>query len=315
MLSGLHAPNTAIQAVDRAVMQAGHFDTVKLWSAVHGPDDVDRVRAVLPQATIMVRLPDFPVPNVPNLPGTYAAEAWNVISAFHSRGVTLFQVGNEPQYDYRYRKGYRNPGEPQAWAGAEDWGPGQFCFYMRESMHQLWQRIWIAQWWDVRLVSPPLSWSPGMWSLGQYNPTAWTLDQWRSAFKSAPPPPRKGEYAQWQPGKSFYQLFSCVGSNVYWTSEDKIADPSFGASYGELWRDSGGMDVVVCEYGLDTRGAKQPISADQRQAMFASQYHQWLDLLSAAPYAEAAYCFVSPGATPDWDAFKISPQTATSMKL
>jgi hypothetical protein len=282
VLNGAHSPNKAIDPADLDVLEAGRFQAVKLLTIAgcqHGEAEVHQVRSVLPYADLCVRLPDtrkadgtFPSPY------QWADACAEIIMQFAPHGVHTFQADNEPQYQWNQR-GY---------------GPWEYQWFMRIAMRHLRYNL---QGYTYTLISPPLSWSPALWSLGEHNPTPYTLNDWLAAF-------------MWRGATgtepSLWALFDEVGANVYWESRRQMGDPSFGR-HVETLRTLSGMPLTVLEYGLDPR-RNFPTPA-QAEAAMVEQYPVYLAYLRALRYVSAAYAFIV-GGTEDWARFQWTMRVA-----
>lgn len=287
MLHGAHAPNSALLPQDFDTLRTGKFQAVKLLvieGCEHKPADVMAIRAVLPIAHFYVRLPDSRSPD-----GTYPkAETWarklaTIARSFMAVGVNSFQIDNEAQYQW----------------DKPDFGPFNYQAFMRDAVFYLRRLIPTA-----RLISPPLSWSPALWKHDKNNPTPYTLDEWLEAYS-------------WRgaDGRSpnLWQLFDRAGANVYWQSERQMHDPSYGASFRTVHERSGGMPVVLCEYGNSMwHQSPQPPLQDVEEAM-AAQYPQYLRWLhSMAPVVDAGFVYLV-GGTLDWTGFRVTKVVAEAL--
>jgi hypothetical protein len=285
VLNGAHSPNKAIDPADLDVLEAGRFQAVKLLTIAgcqHGEAEVHQVRSVLPYADLCVRLPDtrkadgtFPSPY------QWADACAEIIMQFAPHGVHTFQADNEPQYQWNQR-GY---------------GPWEYQWFMRIAMRHLRYNL---QGYTYTLISPPLSWSPALWSLGEHNPTPYTLNDWLAAF-------------MWRGATgtepSLWALFDEVGANVYWESRRQMGDPSFGR-HVETLRTLSGMPLTVLEYGLDPP-RNYPTPHEAERAMM-EQYPVYLAYLRALGWVGRAFAFLI-GGTEEWSRFRVTKDVARAM--
>lgn len=280
-ISGLHGPNAPWGADDYRIARLMGARSVKLMRTAgteHTAADLLTLRSQ-GVTDFTVRLRDSREPD-----GHYPSASdyvWGVLPSvrvFYSLGVRRLQVDNEPNV-------------PGMW-DREGFGPWQYQFFMRHVVGLL--RAALPP--DVVLVSPPLSFSPGLWRLGGANPTPYVLDDWLAAY-------------HWTDGgrqPSLWRIFDEVGANVYWQSERQMQDTSYGLAYEQLHARSGGMGVCVLEYANSSEG---PGVEEARCA----QYPEWLSQASSSGMVRRAYAYISPGATPDWAAFRITDSVALAM--
>lgn len=290
-LVGLHSPNAPFTSADFDIVRIMQAQSVKLLSTAgtqHTPDDVARLRALgVGHFTVRLRDSREPDGHIPSY-WEYAAHCIIGIQAFYAVGVRNFQVDNEPQY---------------LWA-QQDVGPWQYQWFIKRAVPIIRQNVPG----DVRLISPPLSFSPALWSHGPQNPTAWLLDDWFAAFA----------YTDGGQEPSVYSLFDAVGANCYFQSDRQMRDPSFGECWETVHGKSGGKPVVILEWAssanelTDAEGNPRYTPA-QVEALRIAQYPEYLARAKDSGVVEASYVYISAGATPDWADFRVTPNLARAM--
>ena len=311
MLTGVCAPNSPITDDDIEIMRLSGAQSVKLMSTEgtqHSPQDIFRIRAVVPDMQFMVRLkdslwsrfkagPDGKV--IRNAVGDAVTEQYypsaeslatnylNTIRMWYRFGVRWFQVDCEPNLLWR-----RDP-----------FGPMQFCWFMRRGISQLRQALKAEMMDDVKLISPPFSFSPALFHLGPPNPTDFTLDDWKAAFVNTD----RGAQIP------FFRIFDAVGAHPYFQSEHQMLDPTYGANFSTLHDWSQGMDIVVTEWACSMTDAfPQPKQADI-EAEMVRLYPKWLyNVRLNHPYVLAPYLFIV-GGTKEWGGFKVTTPVAQAI--
>jgi hypothetical protein len=221
-------------------------------------------------------------------PEEYASYFVGVVNEFYPVGVRLFECSNEDQY---------------LWDSL-DYGPWQEQQFFRNTLPII--RRSIPD--DVKLISPAMSFSPALWNHNPNNPTEWVLDDWFAAY-------------QWtDAGRKpmFWHLFDYVGANVYFTTADRLRDPSYGMSYKQLHERSQGMPVVVCEYGSSAHlifdNGVRRYTDEQVDAIRCETYPAWLEDAHSEGYVHSAHAFIM-NPTPDWRGYEISPAVAAAVKM
>lgn len=290
-ISGACAPNGPIGDADLAVMAAGRFAFVKLMAANHTPADVRRIRAVLPNAQFILRLRDsrYPSGAYPSYT-TYAAQAARDVLAFYAEGVRVAQTDNEPNH-------------PAAWGQAE-FGPSQYQWWAKRvgwTLSGMRARGQLPR--DVVLVSPPLSWSPGLWRRSLQN--MYDLDDWLAGYgdtsnESEPP---------------LLRCFDAVGANCYFQSSSGMFDPSFGRSFEQLHDMAGDGDrpLYILEYADSRCDETPPPPAPLIEQSRIDEYPVYVRWLSQEfSYVRAACAFLV-GGTPDWQRFRVSETVARAL--
>lgn len=284
--------NAAFTFEDLELLKLGGFDGVKLYATDgtrHTVEDAALLRAAGAKR-LCVRLPDT-VHEDGRYPSSeeYAHRCKDIINEFYYRaGVKTFQVDNEPNL---------------LWL-TFNYGPWQYQYFMRRAIPLLRSLVPL----DVRLISPPLSFAPGLWSLGFPNPGMWILDDWLAAFG-------------WTDGgrmPAMYRLFDAVGAHPYFQSERQLYDPSYGGCFQTMRYRSGGMPVVCLEWGCSIHQAVMSDGArytdEGVEIARARLYPQWLRWVeSEHPYVEGSYLFILPGATPDWAGFFLTERGARAI--
>lgn len=277
MLSGLHLSNQRIGSADYETLRLMNAKACKLWAAVHNPADADALRRAFPGMALVVRTTDLPLP-FPNYAASVTERLFVEIGSFYHAGARYFQVWNELNTDPRF-----NPWTTQ--------------FYARLILLELRRRLDLAAMKDALLISPPLSWSPGLWRRSESNP--YELDEWLAA------------YAYTGGGKvpSLLDCFNLVGANCYFQNERQLADPSFGGSFERLQLMAGGKSVVLCEYGLSPSQNQTPQQLGALRVQLYPAYLKWLQQYDI----HSAHAFISKGGTPDWEGFYVSDTVARAM--
>ena len=287
MLVGAHMANGPITDADLALFKTGGFSAAKLMD-YHTMDDVKRIRAEASICHFMGRLPNFPLPQgVSNLPRKYADACLGTIEELYP-AVTLYQFATEPNED---------------WVTVEN-GPFNFTTYARESLKLL--RDGLKDRKDVRLISPPLSWAPGMWRHDppgtppekRKNKSVWILDQWLNAYLRGA-----------EDGGNFLRLFDLVGADSYFQSAGQMQDLSYGGSFQTLHMLSGGMDVVLCEWASSCHLLSPRPDVE---AVRTATYPAYLRWLQGFGYVQDSYVFIN-GGTATWEGFRLTERVCTAV--
>lgn len=288
MLSGLHAPNQGYTHIERGkivvndevaeCIRLGKFRSVKLMhtqDCMHTPADARAIRD-LGVEHLVVRLFNTREPNRGAYPAwwAYADRCITIIWWFYTEvGVRDFELDNEPN-------------EEGAWDSLQ-FSPGAYQWYMRFVVERIREHVPG----DVRLISPALSFNPGLWSYNPNNKTAWVLDEWLAAY-------------QWTEGgrvPSLLQIFDVIGDHPYWNSERQMRDGSYGRSYEQMHERSGGKPVGCTEYAHSGHRTGMPPQEVERQRI--EQYPVWLREADAYRYVLWSHLFISPGSNSDWQGF------------
>lgn len=223
------------------------------------------------------------------------------------RDADAFQLCNEPQEGWNRRHGfqYRTPsGAHLPWPGP-DYGPWQYQAFMREVV-ELVRRERPG----VRLISPPLQWSPARFAVSPDN--SYTLDEWLDAFASAQPA------ARYRGGRNLWQLFDYAGCNCYWQDpwqpvEGRTlqrTDGSGGYSF-DLVVIKSGLQAVLCEYG-SSLGTVEGTAASELELAMRDQYPQYVRELRGKGNVYSAHAFAVDGA--GWEAFPVTLAVAEAVR-
>lgn len=278
MLIGAHAPNGPITSDDIQTMRIMGAQAVKLMAADHSPTDV----AKFPGMTVIVRLPDSRhADGTYSYAPAYAMECAAYAKMFAKEGVTLFQWDNEPNIQWR-----------QSEYGA--WPYQEWC---RQALRTFRANVPSS----VKLISPPLSWSPAYWRSIPDNRAGTALDDWRAAFRWTD----KGQRPM------LWSLFDYAGANVYWQYKEQLADPSFGLSYEQVHDDSQ-LPVWVTEFACSANEPPLKLPGGQVEQLRMRLYPQWLQGCRTDGYVEGACVFIV-GGTPEWQGYKLTPAVAACM--
>lgn len=210
-------------------------------------------------------------------PEQYAEDCLRLIVRFRRVGVRDFVLDNEPNITWT-KQGY-TPREYAGWLLS-------VITYMRD-------RNWRDGWDlppDVRLGLPPIAFTdeyPHMPYLVELRPAVPFFD-----FLAV--------HSYWQSSRK--GLESILKGPLRWQR--------FGGSY-ELYREMWpGMPIQITEWGNSIH--EQGVWTPQQVAGFRrEQYPIWVAF--ARKYAEACHFFISSGATPDWDGYKIGVDIAVAM--
>ncbi len=269
MYSGACYPNQAATPLDVALMERGDFAAVKGMVEHMAESDCKALRKAGVERFVMrtsvSRKAD----------GTYQSEAGyadlivSEVERFYCDGVRHWQVDNEPS---------------EMWNQA-GYGPAQYQYFMRRVMALVRGRV--PQ--DVTFISPPLSFSPARWNISKDNPL-YTLNDWLAAYA-----------ARWS-GEPLYRSFDMVGANCYWQYSHLMYDPSYGGSFVQMHERSGGMRVVVCEYGSSLHLLTPRPTPAAIEAARAADYPAYITYLRSFSYVDSAHLFILSG-TPDWVGF------------
>jgi hypothetical protein len=189
-----------------------------------------------------------------------------------------------------------------------DKGPGDYQWWVRQGVPRL--RVDLASLGitDFRLISPPLSFDPKMWSLGKRNPSVWILDDWFAGY-------------MWTDGgkvPSLLGLFDMVGVNAYWQHRagerqdniDEMYDPSYGACFEQMHQRAGGKPVVLLELNNSSNDRAEPPSAedlDRARVRDLPEYLGWLDTFT---YMDQAHIFMVGGS---WSGFWVTETQARAI--
>lgn len=300
MKSGLHGPNAPFTEDDWNIVRIMVPESIELFAnqyTVHGPEVVDRCYQ-LGVRHFMYRLHDTLEPD-----GTilhykhYAQRAFSFIQAAYPKGIRLFRLCNEPNWMHKTKA----------------FGPYQYVWFMKRAVTELRRLLFEADLVEVKLICPPLSYSPALWR-HEGNPTAWTLDEWRGAFKFSDP---NGDVFDQH---TLYEFFDYAGATVYWQYARQMMDGSFGMCYITVANDAResvpDMQVIPVEYAnslhdvVDNDG--QPVyKPGEVNALRMAQYPDWVRFAQSfgCPYAYGYIC----GGTPDWEGFHWTPSLAKIM--
>lgn len=222
----------------------------------------------------VIRAPDTRLPGLGRFRGAgeYADLVIAECQPFVDAGAQYVELDTEPQWNW-FEDGF---------------GPMNYQEYMRGVVQAL------GRWPElnrVRLVSPPLSFSPGLWRPrsgdNPHNPGPFTLDDWSAAYQWS-------DYAQDKP--PLYSLFDVLGATVYWGSARHRLDPSYGRGYMTVHHWFGRKRVLVTEFGLSTPDA---MSAAERERQMAAAYPLWLAHARMSGVVVGSIMFIH-GGTPDW---------------
>lgn len=295
MLNGIHWTNGPTVPGNTAVFMLGKFNAVKLLATQRTTHvaEVAEIRAILPSCVFVVRLWDslWIDPTDPDneakkrYPGAdeLALHWFNQIQVYYRMGIRRFQCDNEPNWLWT-RHGY---------------GPDNYAYFMKIVIRGLRARLGQAGMGDTKLIAPPLSWSPRLWRLGRDNPTEYTLDDWRYAYRW---------HDDYQP--TLYSLFDYASAHPYWQYPAQMIDPSFGANFEAVHADSGGMRVWALEYGNSLYDSNPTPPLSEVHAAQMAQYPVWLRWAQQFDYLEGAFLFILGGS---WTGFNLEPRIAVAM--
>lgn len=290
MNTGAHMANGPIAPEDLRLFTIGDFRAGKVMHYHHAADVLNVKTAGGEVVHVTARLPDFPLPNTSDLPGVYARMCMESIRRMYPVGVRDWQVDNEPQYTW---------GNLRA-------GPWRYQYYMRLAVEELRHSIAAAGFEGVRLLSPPLSWSPALWrkDLGSGNPTDWTLDEWLQAFT----------YRPYAGAPNMWQCFDGVSANCYWQNERQMKDGSFGAHFIRLHEMAGGqLPIVITEAGNSLRDKKPRPTDAEIEAAQVRDYPAYVDYVSMYPFVESVHFFIL-GGTDDWAGFHLTEPICEALR-
>jgi len=274
IFNGLHGPNRALSTETYAIIDNGHYTSIKLLE-IHGcQHSVAEAKECLKRGAtnLMLRLPDSRRPDG-SYPA-YAEYADTCLALIHSWyqkvGCLYFQVDNEPNWQWMY----------------QHYGPGDYQWFMKRAMQIIRQQIPSG----VKLVCPPLSFASVMFNHDAQNPSPYTLNEWHAAY----------DYDDHGAEPSLWHFFDVMGANSYWRESKDMADPSLGKSYYEVYLWAGQIaPVCVLEWG-STIGETGSYTAHELEMMRCSQYPQWIEAAKATGVVDRCYCWLSPTTTPDW---------------
>lgn len=323
-LSGFTTNVPITEQIER-IVQLAQFRSAKLMAEVHTGVDIERLRKV-GVSDFVVRLKDSawynrdpegrPVRDPDGTPSVHypdalqwAAERVDEMQPFYDAGVRVFQIDNEPQMAW-FKRGY---------------GPMNYRFFMLLAMHEMRELAYP----DVQFISPPLSFSPGLWRRtpvaplrdeGDTSYLTWyfTLDDWKDAYAFTTGGGDKRT--------SLLRQFDYVGCNCYYPSEGKLYDPSFGGSFeqmqllagrggtlgGSTQGDGEGMAVVLTEWGCSAGDQHKEMPMPEVDELMKRTYPWYLDYMRESAFVSRGHVFLVEG-TPDWTRFRVSMQTAESM--
>jgi hypothetical protein len=305
MLSGIHSPNAAFTSQDLVVIydaqaQRPRFQSVKLLEiegCKHSLDELGHLQ-VAGIHDFTVRLPDTRKSSGDYYGlDEYVDECFRLFMPFYGAGVRRASLCNEANWLW-IRHGF---------------GPYQFVWFMKRAARKLRHRLPP----DVQLIMPPLSFAPALWTLDptkQRNPTDFILDDWLKAYEYDE---RRDAPNTDHPGPLF-EYFDLLGANVYWQSLRQMTDPSFGASPTMLYNRYGHKKVVVLElansaHEVFNQDGSPHYTPAEVEAMRQAQYPAWLNFMSVLGIVEASYVYLGPGATDQWNGYKVSRELADVM--
>ena len=286
MLSGLHLPNAPIGGVDYEVARWGQFRAFKILASDHCAADADALRRAFPGCRLIGRLGNSQRPD-----GTYRdAGEYGRTEGAKARAfgdmVAVWIMDNEPNWQ---------------WTKAA-YGPMQYRFWARAALASL-----RAACPGIVVSAPPLSYSSALWHHDSANPTAWILDEWHAAY-------------QWTDGgkeTSLWSWFEYATAHCYWQhaedGRDQLHDPSYGGVFVQTHDRSGNKPVIVGEWGSSQNELEPPPSPEALEALRCEQYPHWLAWAGSYDYVDSAFVFISPGSTPDWAGFRVTPAVAQAM--
>lgn len=305
MLNGAHAPNAPFTEADYDRLSEGAFQSVKLMhtdGTQHDPRIMAVIETLSPSTKHFIyRLPDSRLPdgNFP-LANVYAGRLIQLIWTLYQYGVRWFSICNEPNWMWTM------PG----------YGPWQYQFFMRIVMSIV--RPAIPS--DVRLISPPLSFSPALWHHDppgtppekMVNPTSYILDDWIAAYNFRG---KDGDLPR------LPDLFDDLGATVYWQKENQLHDESFGGVPVQLYRRWGGpgKSVVALEFActaqllINGQTGQLLYTQAEVEAIRRVQYPAWLSWMRGTRVVSATYVYLLPGATDEWKGDRLERSVAIEM--
>lgn len=295
MISGLHGPNSAFEAADYLVVGASGAQSIKLLHTESTQHSFDEVRTLqgLGITDFVTRLADSKkLDGIIRGDDEWAAELAGVINEAYAQGLRVFSICNEPNWMHTKR----------------GFGPQEYVWYIKRVVLRL--RALIPR--DVRLISPPLSFSPRLWHHDSGNPTDFVLDEWLAAFAWKDPRASNAEDRL-----ALWDAFDAAGATVYWQYARQMQDPSFGACYRTIHDRSGGKPIVVLEWAssaneLEDSNGKPLYTPGEVEALRVAQYPDWLEQAAASGIVAAAYAFLVGGTT-QWLGFRISARLARAL--
>lgn len=312
MLRGLHYPNSNDTVEALRVAGAMRAESVKL---LHTEGTVHTLQDLLALQEIgvrhfLVRLRDslyrlsdgstyIPRDTV------YANDLVRDILLWYGRGVREFSICNEPNWLH---------------TGAL-FGPVQYAWYMKRVVLLVREGLRAAGATGVILVSPPLSWSSALWHRDpagtpedrRVNKTEWTLNEWTDAFSAADPQaPDPNDRIP------FWLFWDCIGATVYWQHRGDVRNPSYGASWFELYGRAAFKRIVALEVGqtanrLTDEHGNPRFSADQIRAQRAIEYRDWMYWTGGANIVGGAYFWIAPRSTDEFRGEEIDVLLAREM--
>jgi hypothetical protein len=216
-------------------------------------------------------------------PVGYAEDCLRLIRRFYNAGVLDFIVDNEPNISHTLA-GYT----------AQEYADWLLTFIEHITNRKM------RDGWDlppgVRLFAPPIAWTDEFPHM-----------PWLEAIKHIIP------------------MFDGVSVHTYWQSSRQgrdsiLAGPlrweRFGANYEWYINQFPDMPIQCNEVGNSIGEQKingVPVWTPQQiEGFMVEQYPIWLEYAQKAG-VEAAHFFIGPGATPDWDVFKVTPRVGAYM--
>ena len=272
LLSGLHLPNAPVTQTDLDVLGIGQFQCAKIMS-YHTIADVTNARS-RGVKRFLVRLPDsvWKHPDGREYIPSFSDYGDSVVE----RALYFYQAGlTDGQVD----------NEPNISWKAHNLGPWVYRAFMLDVLNYIRPRLPA----DYRLGFPSVSFA-----------TEWMPMEWLA------------------PMRDLADRFDFLCINSYWQSgrtgtANILAGPMTWLQFGgnvtwyETWLP--GKPIQVAEWGnsIHEQGGHSPA---QIEAFKMEQYPLYLKWLNGHRAVEAAYCFIGPGATQDWEGFKVSPAVA-----
>lgn len=310
LLSSAHGPNGPWQPEDFDLVEAGGFDAVKLMASDHRREDIPFLRRKgVRHFTLRLRnslweeIRTDPQGNPykeSRFPSAddYARAALDDILRFSPEAPDLWvQLDCEANWQWT-RLGY---------------GPQNYAFWLRRTVAILREALTDHDLPNVKLISPPLSYSPALWNRDapgtppeeRVNPTDFVLNDWLAVYEGLDEGGKKV-------ANSLYSLFDIAGCNCYWQSVRQMYLDNFGSVFAQLLHRAEGMPISILEYGCDLPPEATPQDRETARRLTYPLFLLWAESCSPLILEAAGYLV---GGTPDWEYFRMTTAVAAAIRV
>jgi hypothetical protein len=304
---GACAANGPITEADLSLFQLGGFEAAKLMANDHTAKDLGRLwEAGVRSYTLRLRDSLWWRTRADSAPESFYPDWRDWVAKAVADTVPFYRElkVRDPkallllQYDC----------EPNCTWLRSDKGPGDYQWWVRQGVPRLRVDLAKAGVTDFRLVSPPLSFAPKMWSRGKSNPSVWILDEWFAGY-------------MWKDGgkvQNLLELFDMVGVNAYWQHRageradkiDEMYDPSYGACFEQMHERAGGKPVVLLELNNSSNDRTVPPSPGELEKMRVRDLPEYLGWVDTFTWVEQSHIFSLGGS---WSGFLVTEAEARAI--